>query len=99
MNMAAGFNESQAITVAYVGGVGEIMFGLMMLILWRQRWPLLLSAALMVGLLFFAITFYPILALSAFNPVTTNICVFCLSIVAYRLHNHVPSSRGHGVID
>ena len=85
MNLAAGFSSDQAIKVAYLGGLLEILFGLVLLVFWRYRWPLVLSAFFMVVLLGFVMLFQPTLTTAAFNPVTTNISVFVLSILAYRL--------------
>lgn len=87
MNMAIGFSESQAVVIAYIGGVGEILFGALILLFWKHRWPLLLSAIFIFGLLCFSMIFVPKLALAAFNPVTTNVTVIALSLVAYWLHN------------
>mgnify|MGYP006179165487 CR=1 FL=1 len=85
MNMAAGFNNDQATKIAYLGGAGEILFGLVLLVFWKHRWPLVVSAFSMVALLVFVIAFQPNLTTAAFNPVTTNISVFALSILAYRM--------------
>ena len=82
MNMALGLSVEQAHTLAYVAGAGEVAFGVLILILWKRRWPLLFSAAAMLGLLMFALMFAPALAVGAFNPVTTNLCVFVLSVVS-----------------
>lgn len=88
MNMALGLSAEQAHTLAYVAGAGEVAFGILVLGLWRSRWPLLLSAASMIGLLLFTLVFAPDLAAGAFNPVTTNLCVFVLSMVSYRMSSN-----------
>lgn len=85
MNLAAGFNDDQALKVAYIGGAMEVLFGFVLLIFWRHRWPLVVSAASMVLLLVFVFIYHPALTAAAFNPVTTNVCVFVLSILAYRM--------------
>ncbi|BFM08699.1 DoxX-like family protein [Halioxenophilus aromaticivorans] len=85
MNMATGMSHEQAHAVAMLGGIGEVIFGLGVLILWRQRWPLVLSAVAMAVLLAFVIGYYPVVLTAAFNPVTTNIGVLALSLVAYSL--------------
>jgi len=89
MNTAAGFTVSQAKAVAYVGGAGAVLFGLVILLLWQKRWPLVCSAAAMVLLLLFVVAVQPSLLLGAFNPVTTNLCVFVLSWVALRMHTNI----------
>ncbi|WP_394170976.1 DoxX-like family protein [Saccharospirillum alexandrii] len=87
MSMAAGFSHSEAVNVATIGGVLEVGMAVMVLIFWRQRWPLYLTAIAMLGLLFFVILVQPTLLVAAFNPVTTNITVLALSIVGLQLHH------------
>lgn len=93
MNRAIGFSESAAIQLSMAAGVGELLFGVFIIAFWRARWPLLLTALAMVVLLLFSLLTYSQLAMAAFNPVTTNLAVFVLSIVAYRLHD-ASNSKG-----
>lgn len=86
MNMALGISEARAAQLSIVAGVIEIGFGVMIILLWRSRWPLLLTVWSMVGLLVFSLYVYPGLASAAFNPVTTNVAVLALAVVAYSLH-------------
>lgn len=81
MNMAIGLSYAGAVQLATIGGALEIVMALAVLVFWRQRWPLLLTASAMVGLLAFVVLFQPELLGAAFNPVTTNIAVLALSIV------------------
>lgn len=85
MNMALGLSEQSAIRMAAFGGAVELAFGLAILVLWRHCWPLLITAFSMVGLLIFAFIAQPDLAAAAFNPVTTNVCVFALAVVGFKL--------------
>lgn len=85
MNMAVGFSRSEAVQLATVAGVLEIAMAVVILIFWRQRWPLLLTLAAMVGLLAFVVLVQPLLLGGAFNPVTTNVAVAALSITSLHL--------------
>ena len=88
MNMALGLNIDQAHTLAYFAGAGEVAFGVLILLLWKARWPLVFSAGAMLGLLLFTLVFAPELAVGAFNPVTTNLCVFVLSLQSIYQRQH-----------
>jgi uncharacterized membrane protein YphA (DoxX/SURF4 family) len=69
--------------VARVAGVTEIVLGVLLILL-RQRWPLLLAAALLIGLLLDVALFSPHLLLQAFNPLSTNLAALALCWVAWR---------------
>ncbi|WP_339516836.1 DoxX-like family protein [Pseudomonas sp. RL_15y_Pfl2_60] len=69
--------------VARIAGLAEITLGL--LLLWRrQRWPLLLAAALLIGLLLDVALFSPHLLMQAFNTLSTNLAALALCWVAWR---------------
>jgi hypothetical protein len=85
MNMSLGFSQSRAATVSIWAGLAEIIFGIIIVTLWKSRWPMRLTAFAMIGLLLFSIVAKPELAVAAFNPVTTNLCVFALAVVGYQL--------------
>ncbi|TXS93620.1 hypothetical protein FVW59_05260 [Parahaliea aestuarii] len=87
MNMALGLSEEQAIRLATAAGILEVLVGVSVLACWRQRWPLLLTAVAMPGLLVFVAVWVPDLLWGAFNPVTTNLCATALAIVALGQHN------------
>lgn len=52
-----------------------------------------MTAVAMVGLLLFSLVAVPSLALAAFNPVTTNLLMLALTLVALRLHGAERVSR------
>lgn len=85
ISMAAGFSAAGAVQLATIGGALEIAMSVVVLLFWRQRWPLLLTVAAMIGLLVFIILVQPMLLVAAFNPVTTNVAVAALSIVSLHL--------------
>lgn len=66
-----------------VMGYGEMAFGLLLL-LTPWRWPFLLNIAAMLSLFGFVSLHEPHLLVEAFNPVTLNVTVIALSIIAYR---------------
>lgn len=91
MSMATGFSRTSAEQLATIGGASEIGMSVVVLLFWRQRWPLLLTVFAMLGLLSFVILFQPVLLSAAFNPVTTNITVMALSGVGLHLQRLVQS--------
>lgn len=86
MVMALGLSHEHAVRVATAGGIAEVLFGLTVIVLWRHRWPLVVTAISMLGLLAYAAVFVPSLLAGAFNPVTTNLSVLALAIVALKQH-------------
>lgn len=89
MSMATGLSRAVAEQLAIIGGALEIGMSVVLLLFWRQRWPLLLTAVVMFGLLAFVAMFQPVLLGAAFNPVTTNIAVMALSVVGLHLQRLV----------
>lgn len=87
MSMATGLSRASAEQLAMIGGVFEIGMSVIVLLFWHQRWPLLLTAAVMIGLLAFVAMFQPVLLTAAFNPVTTNVAVVALSVVGLHLQH------------
>jgi uncharacterized membrane protein YphA (DoxX/SURF4 family) len=97
MGMAFGLTEQDARLSSYASGAMEIVFGLLVLWLYRMRWPYVVTAAAVVLFLFTAV-YAPQWLYSAFNSTTLNLTVFALSIVALaeitRLEsNNSPFSR------
>lgn len=82
MNLALGLSEQGARQLAYGAGIGELLMAAVLIACWRRRWPLMLSAAAMIGLLAYVLVLTPQLALGAFNPVTTNLALLSLSLIA-----------------
>lgn len=77
-----GLSLDDAWTVVTISGVAEILFGLLIIVLWRERWPMLLTIVAMTGLLLGVFFTSPDLALGAFNPVTLNVAVIALAAIA-----------------
>lgn len=92
MNMSVGLSIEHAELLAKVGGVSEILFSVAVVLFWTQRWPLVFTAVGMIILLIFSLLAVPNLAMGAFNPVTTNLCVLILSLVALRQMENLPEA-------
>ncbi len=81
---------SMAVTAA---GWGEIIFALLLLALWRQRWPLWLTVVLMLtGIPVVAIT-APDYLEAAFNPVTLNLGLAALSAIGLIAGRDLPTAE------
>lgn len=85
MDMAIGFSVDQAVIIAYIAGVVEILLGIAVLVFWRSRWPLQLTFWSMLGLLAYVIVATPVYLSGAFNPVIMNVSVAVLAWIALRL--------------
>lgn len=70
--------------IAQAAGEAEIVLALLLVLLRRQRWPLLVAGALLVVLLVDVALFSPHLLLQAFNPLSTNLAALALCWVAWR---------------
>lgn len=81
--LTLGLDSQTTWTIVKATGVGEIIFGLLILVLWRQRWPLLLTIVAMGGLLLGVFVTSTELVLGAFNPVTLNLAVIALAAIAW----------------
>lgn len=89
----AGATPAMAATLVSVAGAAEIGLGLLMLLAWRQRWPLLLTIALMVAALAGALRYTPELVVAAFNPVSLNLAVIVLAAIGFLTAKDLPSAR------
>lgn len=90
MIQAHGFGAVEPI--AQLAGLGEIALGLLLVLLRRQRWPLLLVAAVLLGLLLDVAWFSPHLLLQAFNPLSTNLAGLALCLLAWLAEKPLPGS-------
>lgn len=69
--------------VATLAGLAEIVLAVILLVVRRSRWPLVLAAALLAGLLLDVALFTPSLLVQAFNPLSTNLLALCLCLVGW----------------
>ncbi len=69
-------------------GVGEVIFGILFFLFYRNKWVVLLNIIGLFSLLVFVALLQPQLLIEAFNPVTTNISLIALSfILLFELKN------------
>jgi hypothetical protein len=73
-------------------GLTEVFFGLLLIVLWRHRWPLWLTVLFMlVSILVVAIS-APAYLEAAFNPLTFNLALAALAGIALIAGDHLPSA-------
>ena len=74
-------------------GCGEVLIGLLFLLMWRWRPMFVLNAAAMVLALLVVAVNSPSYLEAAFNPVTLNLAVIALSIAGWFASKCIPTSR------
>ncbi|MEE9904765.1 DoxX-like family protein [Chlorobium sp.] len=62
-------------------GAGEIIFGLILLFA-RRLWVFLFNIVALAALLVYVLIFEPYLFTEPFNPLTLNVSLICLSLIA-----------------
>src|SRR5262245_42336607 len=77
----AGVSTERSISGVLIFGVTEVAFSLLLLVFWRQRWPLFICIAAMCLGLIGIIMHSPRFLNAAFNPVSLNATVVCLAII------------------
>ncbi len=73
-------------------GTGEIVFGLVVLLLWRRRSVFVVNAALMLVALAAVAVRSPAYLQAAFNPVTLNLGMVALSVAGWIASKTLPSA-------
>lgn len=91
--LAMGIDQSMADLIVTCSGYGEIVFGLLIVILGKSRWPYYLTIVGMAGLLLGVFFTSPELTLHAFNPVTLNILMIMISVIAILASSDPRSDR------
>ena len=69
--------------IARIGGIAEVLLGIALLTIRRQRWPLLLAGGALLLLLLDVALLSPHLLIQAFNPLSTNLAALALCAVAW----------------
>lgn len=93
MVQQGGVSETLAPLVVHVVGWAEVLFGLVTLFCFRQRWPLILTMVLMIGAIAgVAVNSSQYLA-AAFNPVSLNVLMIALAAVGLMTGLDLPSAR------
>ncbi|MDO6525202.1 DoxX-like family protein [Motilimonas sp. 1_MG-2023] len=81
MTASLGFSDEISYLITKLAGLGELIFGLIFIIFYKNRTVVMLNIAGLFGLLFFVAILQPQLLVGAFNPVTTNIPLIGLSFI------------------
>ncbi|KPH65624.1 hypothetical protein AMS58_05025 [Pseudoalteromonas porphyrae] len=81
MTASLGFSDEISYLITKAAGVGELVFGLIFILFYKNRTVVWLNIVGLIGLLFFVIVLQPQLLVGAFNPVTTNIPLIGLSFI------------------
>ena len=81
LTASIGFSEQTSYFITKAAGIGEVVFGIIFLIFYKNRNIVLLNITALSGLLLFVAVLQPQLLIEAFNPVTTNIPLIGLSLV------------------
>jgi hypothetical protein len=76
-----GLSNELSYLVTKSAGIGEVIFGVVFFIFYRNKTIVLLNIIGLCGLLCFVALFQAQLLIEAFNPVTTNIALIALSLV------------------
>lgn len=83
VRMIAAHGWADVQPVAQLAGVAELLWAALLLVFRQTRWPLLVSAALLAGLLLDVLWFAPELLRQAFNPLTTNLLGLALCLIGW----------------
>ena len=81
MSSSIGLSEEHTYFLIKSAGVGEILFGLIFIFLYRVKTIVILNMLALIGLLGFVAIQMPHLLVEAFNPVTTNLPLIVLSLI------------------
>ena len=81
MTATLGFSDATSTLITQSAGVAEILFGLLIIVLYRNRALIMLNIFALASLLLFVAIQMPTLLFEAFNPVTTNLALIGLSVV------------------
>lgn len=81
MTASIGLSDELSYFVTKSAGIGEVIFGIVIFIFYKNKAIILLNVAGLIGLLVFVGILQPQLLIEAFNPVTTNITIIGLSLV------------------
>ncbi|NVJ59938.1 MAG: DoxX-like family protein [Gammaproteobacteria bacterium] len=84
MIAAFGINENLATTLAYIAGVLELLMAVLVLVYRNKFWPFYLTIAIVLVLSITVLFGQPSFVMFAFNPITINIAMIMLSIIAIR---------------
>lgn len=80
----AGFSDEISYLITKAAGVGEILFGIAVIVFYRYKPILVVNIVALLGLCLYVAVKLPNLLIEAFNPVTTNGALIALAYVLIR---------------
>lgn len=93
MMQQAGIAEATAPVALQALGWGEVIFGLAMLLLHRQRWHFGFTILVMIAALIGVALQSPQYLVAAFNPVSLNVLMIALSMIGLLVSHALPYAR------
>lgn len=84
MTASIGLSDEISYLITKAAGVGEVIFGVIFILLYKSRSVVWLNIFALSALLVFVAILQPPLLIEAFNPVTTNIPLIALSVILLR---------------
>jgi hypothetical protein len=81
MTSSLGLSGELSYLLTKSAGVGEVIFGVLFFIFYRNKVMVILNIIGLTGLLAFVAVLQPQLLVEAFNPVTTNITLIGFSLI------------------
>lgn len=94
MTASIGLSNELSYLVTKSAGVGEVIFGVLFFLFYRNKAMVLLNILGLTGLLIFVAVLQPHLLIEAFNPVTTNISLIGFSfILLYELKSELKNEH------
>lgn len=81
LTASIGLSEELSYLVTKSAGIGEIIFGILFFVFYRNKVMVLINIIALSGLLVFVALLQPQLLIEAFNPVTTNIAIMGFSFI------------------
>jgi DoxX-like family len=89
----AGVSESHLLNALSLMGWLEVAFGLLLVVLWRSRWPLWFTIAAMIAATVTVAINSPGYFGAAFNPPTLNLAVAALAVCGLLAARDLPTAR------
>lgn len=81
MTASFGLSEEASYVITKLAGVGELLFGVLLFIFYKNKHLIIVNIIALLGLLLFVAILQPQLLIEAFNPVTTNIAIIAFSFI------------------
>tara|TARA_B100001063_G_scaffold131180_1_gene122620 strand:- start:857 stop:1255 length:399 start_codon:yes stop_codon:yes gene_type:complete len=81
MTGSAGYSEQLSDLITRSAGIAEVIFGLLIIIFYKNKQLVWLNIFALCGLLGAVAVMQPSLLIEAFNPVTTNVPLIALSFI------------------